>query len=92
MSYILFDSLAVCCAGALCALLGDMRKVVNLGLLAFLALSLALWGRFFFQVFSTPDLLSAAGTFLLAQALLTCSYLAMVLYLNRDASSDAARR
>ena len=82
MYQFLFVGMACTCAGALCALVGDLRKQVSWGLAGFLVLNLLIWGRLFTQILSTQDLDVVAAQFLLAQALSTCSYLGMVYFLD----------
>ena len=88
---ILFTGLACGGAGALCALLGDLRKQPNLGLASFLVVTVVIWGRFFYQAFAS-DLALAAELFLLGQGVATCFYLAMTWFLDsdRDRSADTA--
>lgn len=92
MNSILLTGLAVSCAGALCALAGDIQKRAGLGLVCFLLLNLAIWARFFVHIFSPMALLEAVELFLLSHALATCAYLGMAWFLDpvRKAYPQAA--
>lgn len=92
MNSILLTGLSVSCAGALCALVGDIQKRAGLGLVCFLVLNLAIWTRFFVQIFSPVAIVDAMEMFLLSHALATCSYLGMAWFLDpvRKAYSPAA--
>ncbi len=83
MHQILFAGLACTCAGALCALVGDLRRQVSLGLVGFLALNLLIWARLVAQIVSMQELDLVAAQFLVSQGLATGSYLGMVYFLDR---------
>lgn len=87
MYQILFAGMACTCAGALCALVGDLRRQVTWGLVGFLALNLLIWARLVVQILSTQELDLVAAQFLVSQGLATGSYLGMVYFLDRAPQS-----
>lgn len=77
-----FTGLAFSCAGAFCALSGDLRKRTFLGLGCYIVVNGLIWTKFIFAVSMHDEFLMATSLFLFSQAVATCSYLAAVFFLD----------
>lgn len=77
-----FTGLAFSCAGAFCALSGDLRKRTFLGLGCYMLVNALIWAKFIFALLMHDEFLMATSLFLFSHAVATCSYLAAVFFLD----------
>lgn len=78
----LFTFMAFGCAGAICALIGDLKEKVYLGLASFLAVNAIIWAKFILALFSPADLFTAVSLFLLAHIAAASAYMGTVYFLD----------